>query len=230
MSKKLMMVIPKSSLPRERLLDYGEQALSNQELLAILLRTGSAPYNVMELSGLLLAAFPSLYELKAATLQELQEIRGVGEVRAIELKAMMEFGSRVHQSLQPKYGKVRTSMDLAFQLMEDLKDYQQEHLICLYLNTKNEIIHKQTLFIGSLNQSIAHPREIFRGAVRHSAARIICAHNHPSGNPEPSSNDRQFTRRLKECGEMMGIELLDHLIIGDKSYVSLREEGFWEHS
>ena len=120
-------------------------------------------------------------------------------------------------------------MDLAFQLMEDLKDYQQEHLICLYLNTKNEIIHRQTLFIGSLNQAVAHPREIFREAVRHSAARIICVHNHPSGNPEPSENDRQFTKRLKACGEMMGIELLDHLIIGHSSYVSLREEGLWNH-
>ncbi|MHC5268250.1 RadC family protein [Enterococcus sp. LJL98] len=229
MSEKLMRTIPKSSLPRERLLEYGEQALSNQELLAILLRTGSAPYNVMELSGLLLAAFPSLYDLKAASLNELQEVRGIGAIKAIELKAMMEFGRRIHQSLQPKYGSVRTSMDLAYQLMEELKDYQQEHLLCLYLNTKNEIIHRQTLFIGSLNQSIAHPREIFRVAVRYSAARIICAHNHPSGNPEPSMNDRQFTRRLKECGEMMGIELLDHLVIGDQSYVSLREEGFWEH-
>ena len=131
MSKKLIATLPKSSLPRERLIEYGEQALSNQELLAILLRTGSAPYNVMELSGLLLAAFPSLYELKAATLQELQMVRGVGKIRAIELKAMMEFGSRIHQSLQPKYGTVRTSMDLAFQLMEDLKDYKQEHLGCL---------------------------------------------------------------------------------------------------
>lgn len=173
-----MLSIPKSSLPRERLLEYGEQALSNQELLAILLRTGSKPYNVMELSGLVLAAFPNLYELKSASLKELQTIRGVGQIKAIELKAMMELGSRIHQALQPKYGKVRTSMDLAFQLMEELKDYQQEHLICLYLNTKNEIIHRQTLFIGSLNQSIAHPREIFREAVRHSAARIICVHNH----------------------------------------------------
>lgn len=229
MSEKLKLSIPKSSLPRERLLEYGEQALSNQELLAILLRTGSRPYNVMELAGLVLAAFPTLYELKSASLKELQSVRGVGQIKAIELKAMMELGSRIHQALQPKHGKVRTSMDLAFQLMEDLKDYQQEHLICLYLNTKNEIIHRQTLFIGSLNQAVAHPREIFREAVRHSAARIICVHNHPSGNPEPSENDRQFTKRLKACGEMMGIELLDHLIIGHSSYVSLREEGLWNH-
>lgn len=221
-------VIPQSSMPRERLIDYGAEALSNQELLAILLRTGSRPYNVMELSGLILAEFSSLYDLKAASLNELQQIRGVGEIRSIELKAMMELGSRIHQSLQPKYGKIRSSTDLAMQLMEELKDYQQEHLLCLYLNTKNEIVHRQTLFIGSLNQSIAHPREIFRGAVRHSAARIIIVHNHPSGDPTSSANDREFTKRLKACGEMMGIELLDHLIIGHQTYVSLREEGFWE--
>lgn len=228
MTEKMKLTIPKSSMPRERLLDYGAEALSNQELLAILLRTGSKPYNVMELSGLILAQFPSLYDFKSATLNELQQLKGVGLIRSIELKAMMEFGSRIHQSLQPKYGKIRSSMDLAHQLMEELKDYQQEHLICLYLNTKNEIVHRQTLFIGSLNQSIAHPREIFRGAVRHSAARIILVHNHPSGDPTSSANDREFTKRLKACGDMMGIELLDHLIIGHEKYVSLREEGFWE--
>lgn len=221
-------VVPKSSLPRERLLYFGEKALSNQELLAILLRTGSKPYNVLELSGLILAEFPTLFELKNANLNELQQIRGVGEIRSIELKAMMELGSRIHQSTQPKYGKVQSSFGLAQQLIEELKDYHQEHLLCLYLNTKNEIIFRKTLFIGSLNQSIAHPREIYREAVRCSAARIICSHNHPSGTPTPSENDRLFTKRLIQCGEMMGIELLDHLIIGNDSYVSLREEGFWE--
>ncbi len=220
-------VIPQSSRPRERLLDFGVKALSNQELLAILLRTGSKPYNVLELSGLILNTFPNLYELKSASLNELQQIRGVGKIRAIELKAMMELGSRIHQEKQPKYGKVHSSFGLAQQLIEELKDCHQEHLICLYLNTKNEIIHRKTLFIGSLNQSVAHPREIYREAVRCSAARIICSHNHPSGTPNPSENDRLFTRRLKQCGEMMGIELLDHLIIGNDSYVSLREEGFW---
>lgn len=220
-------MVPQSSRPRERLLDFGEKALSDQELLAILLRTGSKPYNVLELAGLILAAFPNLYELKSASLNELQQIRGVGQIRAIELKAMMELGSRIHQTKQPKYGKVQSSYGLAQQLIEEYKDYHQEHLVCLYLNTKNEITYRKTLFIGSLNQSIAHPREIYREAVRCSAARIICAHNHPSGAPQPSENDRLFTQRLKQCGELMGIELLDHLIIGNESYVSLREEGFW---
>lgn len=218
---------PLSSFPRERLLEYGVQALSNQELLAILLRTGSKKYNVIELSGLVLTTFSNLYELKNATLYELQQISGVGQIKAIELKAMIELGYRIHRSDQPKFGKVITSFDLAQQLIDEMKDFSQEHLLCFYLNTKNEVIYRKTLFVGSVNQSVAHPREIFREAVRCSAARIICSHNHPSGDPTPSENDRAFTRRLKECGEMMGIEILDHLVIGNKKYVSLREEGFW---
>lgn len=219
---------PLSSLPRERLLEYGVQALSNQELLAILLRTGSKKYNVMELSGLVLTTFPSLYELKNASLNELQQISGVGQIKAIELQAMIELGYRIHRSNQPKFGKVITSFDLAQQLIDEMKDFSQEHLLCLYLNTKNEVIYRKTLFVGSVNQSVAHPREIFREAVRCSAARIICSHNHPSGDPTPSENDRAFTRRLKQCGELMGIEILDHLVIGNAKYVSLREEGFWD--
>lgn len=214
--------------PRERLLEAGEGALSNQELLAIILRTGSKPYTVIDLAQMILEEFPDLYTLKDASLSELQRIPSVGVVRSIELKAMMEFGRRIHLASQPKLGKVQSSYAIAQQLMEEMKDYQQEHLLCLYLNTKNEIIKKETLFIGSLNQSVAHPREIFKGAVRVSAARIILTHNHPSGNPKPSSHDLQFTKRVKECGEMMGIEVLDHLIIGTRRYVSLREEGFFQ--
>lgn len=219
-------MIPKSSLPRERLLEYGAPALSDQELLAIMLRTGSKPYHVLDVAGHILSEFPSLYDLKSASLDELMQIRGVGRIKAVELQAAMELGFRINKALQPKLGKIQTSFDLAHQLIAELKDHQQEHFICLYLNTKNEIIHKRTLFKGSLNQSVAHPREIFRVAVRFSAARIIVCHNHPSGNPKPSDNDLIFTQRLKECGEMMGIELLDHIITGHDNYISLREEGF----
>lgn len=221
-------IIPQSSFPRERMLHYGVDALSNQELLAIVLRTGAHPLNVLELAGVILNRFENIYELKQVTLDELQEIRGVGQIKAIEIKAMIELGGRIQRAVQPKYGKVNSSMDIAKHMMQELKDYRQEHLLCLYLNTKNEIIQKKTLFIGSLNQSIAHPREIFHGAVRCSAARVIAVHNHPSGSPQPSEADLAFTRRLMKCGEIMGIDLLDHLIIGDNAYVSLREEGLWE--
>ncbi|EOT44835.1 DNA repair protein RadC [Enterococcus columbae DSM 7374 = ATCC 51263] len=147
---------------------------------------------------------------------------------AIQLQAAMEFGLRIQKASQPKLGRISTSFQVAQQLIEEWKDAPQEHLICLYLNTKNEIIQKRILFVGSLDQSIAHPREIFREAVRCSAARIIISHNHPSGNPEPSENDRRFTLRLIKCGELVGIEVLDHLIIGQSSYVSLRERGLWQ--
>ncbi len=171
--------------------------------------------------------FQELYELKQATIDELQEIRGVGQIKAIEIKAMVELGVRIQRSAQPKYGKVNSSMAIAHQLIQELKDCRQEHLLGLYLNTKNEIIQKNDLhrIVESVDRS---PTEIFHWAVRYSAARVIVVHNHPSGSPQASEADLLFTRRLIKCGDLMGIDILDHLIIGDNAYVSLREEGLWQ--
>lgn len=188
--------------PRERCKKYGAENLTHQELLAIILRTGSKNQNVLELSNQVLTNFDSLFELKMASIEELVKIEGIGEVKAVELQAVIEFGKR---------------------LIEEMKDYQQEHLLVLYLNTKNEVLKKQTVFIGSLNQSVAHPREIFRIAVKCAAARVIVVHNHPSGNPNPSKQDIAFTHRLVECGKLIGIDVLDHLIIGENSYISMKE-------
>ena len=160
-----------------------------------------------------------------ASLEELMTINGIGEAKAIEIKACIELGLRLAHSTQLKSGVITSTKTAGALLMQEMRDLQQEHVIALYLNTKNEIIKKKTIFIGSLNSSVAHPREIFREAVRFSAARIILGHNHPSGNPEPSEADLVFTRRMVECGEMMGIELLDHFIIGDQIYISLKEYG-----
>lgn len=223
--KLLLREVPTSSLPRERLIMQGEKSLSDQELLAICLRTGQHPIHVMALAAAVLERFGNLYTLKSATIEELTEIKGIGKVRAIEIRALIELGSRIQKATQPKVGKVRASFDLAQQLINELKDYQQEHFLCFYLNTKNEIIQKITLFVGSLNQSIAHPREVFHGAVRYHAASILIAHNHPSGDATPSHQDILFTQRLSQCGELMGIELLDHIITGQNTYTSLREEG-----
>ncbi|WP_314060488.1 DNA repair protein RadC [uncultured Vagococcus sp.] len=222
-SKNLISEMPVANRPRERLIHYGEGALSDQELLAIILRTGFKEKNVMHLSLQFLNHFGSLYELKVASLEELQEIKGVGLVKAVEIKAVIELGMRLAKANQVKLGRVTSSMEIGQMMIEELKDLRQEHLMALYLNTKNEMIKKETLFIGSLNQSIAHPREIFRSAVKYSAARIILVHNHPSGDTYPSKNDIEFTKRVVECGELMGIELLDHLIIGHQSYCSLKE-------
>lgn len=219
--------VPESCLPRERLEEVGEKGLSNQELLAILLRTGSKNINVMKVASMFLIHFNHLYELKNATLPEMMEIKGIGRVKAIELRAAIEFGYRIQQSTQKKFGRVFSSYQIAQNLMYELQDFQQEHLVCLYLNTKNEVIKQETVFKGSLNQSVAHPREVFRSAVKYSAARLILAHNHPSGNPTPSENDIHFTQRMQECGKMMGIEVLDHIIIGEQAYISMREENFF---
>lgn len=224
----LLQALPESSWPRERLLREGEKNLSDQELLAILLRSGSTTQNVMELAGSMLREIPDLYLLKETTIQELMAFNGVGKAKAAELKAAVEFGRRVSVAKQPKYGKVHSSFGVGQTLMEHLRGLQQEHLVALFLNTKNEIILQKTIFIGSLNQSVAHPREIFKEAVRISAARIVLGHNHPSGNPQPSSNDLAFTKRIRECGKLMGIEVLDHLIIGEEKYFSLREENYWD--
>lgn len=222
-SRNLISEVPEANRPRERLIHYGEGALSDQELLAIVLRTGSKEKNVMHLSLQILNHFGSLYDLKMASCEELQEIKGVGPIKAVEIKAVVEFGMRLAKANQLKLGKVTSSMEIGQTMIDELKDLRQEHLMALYLNTKNEMIKKETLFIGSLNQSVAHPREIFRSAVKYSAARIILVHNHPSGDTYPSENDIEFTKRVVECGELMGIELLDHLVIGHQSYSSLKE-------
>lgn len=221
----LIKEVPIQSRPRERLEQYGEKALANHELLAILLRTGTKGTNVVTLALSMLNQFEDLYYLKTASCQELMTVAGIGRIKAIELKAAIELGLRISQASQIKIGQITSSTKAGEMLLLEMRGLQQEHLVVLYLNTKNEIIKKETIFIGGLNSSIAHPREIFRGAVRYSAARMIVGHNHPSGNPEPSEADIQFTRRMSECGELMGIDLLDHIIIGEQEFISLKEIG-----
>ncbi|WP_165002921.1 MULTISPECIES: DNA repair protein RadC [unclassified Enterococcus] len=228
MEKRLIKEVPSSSLPRERMEIYGVNALSDQELLAILLRTGHHPYNVMDIAGHVLKKFGGLALLRQTTLHELESIRGIGRVKALEIKALIELGKRIQEDQIHANPVVNASYELAQQLILELKDHKQEHLLCIYLDAKNQVILKKTLFIGSLNQSLAHPREIFHYAVRYSAARIILVHNHPSGNVIPSQQDLKLTKRIQKCGVMMGIEVMDHLIIGRKRYFSLREEGLME--
>jgi len=221
----LLMEVPKASRPRERLDQFGEKALATHELLAIILRTGPRDSNVMQLALRVLNEFEDLHSLKMASLEELTSINGIGRIKAIEIKACVELGVRIANATQLKSGTITSTQSAGTLLQKEMRDLQQEHVVAVYLNTKNEIIKKKTIFIGSLNSSVAHPREIFREAVRFAAARIILAHNHPSGNPDPSEADLVFTRRMVECGEMMGIEILDHFIIGVDAYLSLREYG-----
>lgn len=218
-------LIPIDDRPRERMENYGPQSLADHELLAILLRTGTREQNVVDVSLGVLKELEHLYNFRHVSMQELMEIPGIGRVKAIELLAAIEFGKRIARSSQVKEGTVLSSSWVGNYLIKEMSGLMQEHVLALYLNTKNEIIKKETLFIGSLNTSVAHPREIFKAAVRYSAARIILAHNHPSGSVEPSEADFGFTRRVVDSGEMIGIEVIDHIIVGENEYLSLREEG-----
>lgn len=225
-TKQFIAEIPMNSMPREKMLQFGEKNLSNHELLAILLRTGSKKTNVLQLATTLEKHFGSLHSLRMATIDELMEIEGIGPIKAIELKAAIELGIRLASSRQIKKGSLISTKIAGTWMMEALKDEYQEQLLALFLNTKNEVILTKMIFKGGLNQSIAHPREIFREAVRCSAARLIIGHNHPSGNVTPSQADIDFTKRMVECGQLMGIELLDHIIVGNEQYLSLQEGGY----
>ena len=212
--------------PRERLLRQGAMSLSNQELLAILLRTGTKEESVLVLANRVLSTFERLHHLKHATIEEMVAIKGIGEVKAIQILAAIELGRRLSQKQNDDKYTVRSPQDAAAYLMPDMTSLNQEHFVVLFLDVKNQIIHKKTIFIGGLNASIVHPREIFREAVKRSAASIICAHNHPSGVPTPSPEDIEVTKRIQEAGYIIGIELLDHVIIGDHQFISLKEKGF----
>jgi len=213
--------------PRERLIRQGAESLSNQELLAILLRTGTKEESVLVLANRVLTVFERLHHLKHATIEEMVAIKGIGEVKAIQLLAAIELGRRLAQKQNDEKFTIRSPQDAAAYLMPDMTSLNQEHFVVLFLNIKNQIIHRQTIFIGSLNASIVHPREIFREAVKRSAASIICAHNHPSGVPTPSAEDIDVTKRIEEAGYIMGIELIDHVIIGDHQFISLKEKGYF---
>ncbi|QDP42171.1 RadC family protein [Radiobacillus deserti] len=218
--------VPKQDRPRERLLALGPKTLSNQELLAILLGTGNKEESVVELAQRILMHFEGLVLLKDCTIEELTAIKGIGTAKGVLILSAIELGKRMHQYKAEDRYVIRSPEDGAEFVMEEMRDLNQEHFVCIFLDTKNQVIHRQTIFIGSLNASIVHPREVFREAVKRSAASIICAHNHPSGDPSPSQEDIHVTKRLVECGKMIGIELLDHLVIGDRKFVSLKEKGY----
>ena len=173
--------IPKHDRPRERLIEFGASALSNQELLAILIGSGTRKESVQELASRVYSHFEGVELLREATLEELTTIKGIGKVKAVGILAAIELGNRVNRFKIPDRFVVRSPKDGADFVMEELRLQKQEHFVVLFLNTKNHIVHRQTIFIGSLNASIVHPREVFREAVKRSAASIICVHNHSSG-------------------------------------------------
>lgn len=211
-------------LPRERLLTEGPDKLSHQELLSILLRTGNKNKPVYEIAQDLLGSLKSLKELASMSFQELKEVPGIGKVKAIELLAAIELGKRIQTSEVIETEQIMSSQKLAKMMQQKIGHEKQEHLLALYLNTQNQIIHQQVIFIGTVNRSIAEPREILHYAIKHMATSIILVHNHPSGIIHPSKNDDGVTQQMIEACNCLGIVFLDHLIVSTDDYYSYREE------
>ncbi|CAM3094233.1 RadC family protein [Sporolactobacillus spathodeae] len=228
MGEKMMMRdMPQADRPRERMVREGAAVLSNQELLAIVLQSGVKNESVLQLAQRLINHFGGLNALSEASIEELQKVKGIGEAKAALIAACIEFGRRLVRPAAVQRYTIRSPEDGANYVMEDMRFLAQEHFVVLFLNTKNQVIHKTTIFVGSLNASIVHPREVFKEAVRRSAASIICFHNHPSGDPTPSREDGDVTRRLVSCGKMLGVDVLDHIVIGDRKFVSLKQKGLF---
>lgn len=207
--------------PRERLKQYGAKALSNQELLAIILRTGYKNQDVIKLANQVLTKCESLVNLQNMMIEELCLIPGIGEVKAIEILAAIEFGKRIIQTSCKERKRVQKTSDIGDEICQMIGGCLQEHVLVVCLNTKNEIIKIEEIAIGSINESLVHPREVFNLPIRLSAAKIILAHNHPSGHLEPSRADLDLTKKLKECGDLLGIPLIDHVIVSRTKYLSI---------
>ena len=213
--------LPDSSQPRKRFLKFGAEALSDAELFAILLRTGTPGENVMEMANKLISKF-GLVNLFDCSLKELQEIKGIGQNKAMQILAISELGKRYDQE-KNKVIKVTCAGDVFKYFKNKLKDKKQEHFYLILLDTKNNIIGEQFISKGLLDASIIDPREVFKPAIRNSASRVILIHNHPSGDSNPSSEDVKVTEKLIEAGNVLGIKVLDHVIIGDGSHWSWKE-------
>ena len=216
--------MPADERPRERLVRHGAETLATAELLAIILRVGSSRGSAIGLANELLKHFGSLKGIAKASVEELSAVSGVGMAKAAQLKAAFELGKRlaVGSEERPLVNRPELAANL---IMEEIRYHDKEHFKALLLDTRNRCIATVSVSVGSLNANVAHPREVFKEAVSHSAASIIVAHNHPSGDPTPSEEDKGLTRRLVEAGKIMGIEVLDHVIIGDGCWVSLKEKG-----
>ncbi|WP_342389196.1 RadC family protein [Salinicoccus bachuensis] len=215
-----------SDKPRERLMNYGPDKLTNQELLSIIINTGNREESSITVANRIIKDMKTIRELRGLTYQELISVKGIGEAKAITILAVIELAIRMHTHSLEEDIFIKSPDDVSDLLMEKMRYFQQEHFVVLYLSTKNMVIHQETMFKGSLNTSIVHPREVYKEAVKRSAAAIICVHNHPSGDPSPSREDIEVTRRLHECGEMIGVDFLDHIIIGSGKYISLKEMNF----
>lgn len=220
--------MPIEERPREKLISYGESRLSNSELIAILLGSGIKGRTALELAADLLYKTGGLNHLSDQSINELSLVKGIGTSRAARLIAAFEIGRRVVDFTPGDKVLFKSPVQVADYLRPRLSSLKQEVFLAVMLDIKSQVIKIEEISRGGLSRSIVHPREVFKAAVKASAAGIIVGHNHPSGNPSPSPEDINITKKLIEAGDIMGIKLLDHIIIGDNKYLSLREEGLIE--
>jgi DNA repair protein RadC len=214
--------LPPAERPRERLIRLGPEALSAQEILALILGRGVKGESVMVTAQKLLSRFGNLQGIAVSSVEELSQVNGIGPAKAAQLKAAFELGRRLEGA--PREGKaaITSPEDVVSAVGSTLKGKKKEHFLALLLDTRNRLIRTSTVSMGSLDSSVVHPREVFKEAISASAASVIFVHNHPSGDPEPSEDDVELTKRLVESGKLLGILVLDHVILGDGTFVSLK--------
>lgn len=211
--------LPKIDRPREKLEKYGPERLLNSELLAILLRTGSEGVNVVELANKILKKFSGVGLVKASV-KELKNTFGLGAAKACEVAACFELGRRL---LQNKQSALLLSPQDVWEQLKDIRDNKKEHFVIFFLDARNQEIKREIISVGSLNANLVHPREVFEPAVRHLAAQVIIAHNHPAGDSSPSQEDLEITKQLVEAGKLLGIEVKDHVIVSKTNLFSFKE-------
>ncbi len=218
--------LPQSERPRERLQRLGPASLSTQELLAAVLGRGIAGESVMITVQRLIDRFGNIQGIALASVEELSRVRGIGLAKACQIKAAFELANRWNQAAQTSAKQaIKNPEDAYNEIKSKSRGEMKEHFWAILLNTRNQIIKTVEISVGSLDSSIVHPRELFKEAISASASSIIAAHNHPSGNPEASQDDIKLSRRLKEAGELVGIEMVDHIIVGDGKFISMKREG-----
>lgn len=220
-SKQKIKDLPKIERPREKLIQYGSERLSNSELLAIILRSGKKGENVIDLANKILKKYRT-ENLPNLTYQELKDFSGLGPAKACEIIACFELGKRI---LKGKVASFYLKPEDVWRELKDIREHKKEHFVIFFLDSRNQEIKREVISVGSLNANLVHPREVFEPAVKNLAAQVILAHNHPSGDTEPSEDDLEINKRLVEAGKILGIEVIDHIIVTKDEFLSFKDRG-----